>query len=155
MIKKKKGDVFANLEPNVAIPHVVNNYGFFDAGFARAVKKSYPGHRGSYIKVCETYTPDELLGKIRTANYPYLTGRVWIIDMFAQRGIRSSTNTHPLSYELLKVCLQKTAAFCEEQNLKVFAPKFGSGLAGGDWNKIERLIEEYFTNLDVTIFEYD
>ena len=73
--------------------------------------------------------------------------------MMAQEGTISATNPHPLKYDALAQCLWKVANELELKNKRIIAPKLGAGLAGGDWNKIESLIDGKFCDREITIFE--
>jgi hypothetical protein len=67
-------------------------------------------------------------------------------NMIGQHGIRSVGKQPPIRYSALDQCLQKVNDFCLERDLHVFMPQFGSGLAGGEWGKVEELI-----NLRLTV----
>lgn len=40
------------------------------------------------------------------------------------------------------------------KNKTIGMPKIGAGLAGGDWNKIEKIIKKEMTNCNVIIVNY-
>jgi hypothetical protein len=40
------------------------------------------------------------------------------------------------------------------ENIEIHAPKFGSGLAGGNWNFISDLIEDIWGKYNVFIYNY-
>jgi hypothetical protein len=42
--------------------------------------------------------------------------------------------------------------FDKENTVQIHAPKFGSGLAGGNWNFIEELIKDIWLNIPVMIY---
>jgi O-acetyl-ADP-ribose deacetylase (regulator of RNase III) len=42
--------------------------------------------------------------------------------------------------------------YTDHMRLSIGLPKMGAGIAGGDWNVIEQIIEEELTNVDVTIY---
>jgi hypothetical protein len=48
--------------------------------------------------------------------------------------------------------LKKVNVLALEFNATIHAPRFGSGLAGGDWNVIEQIINDEIT-VDVTIYD--
>ena len=45
----------------------------------------------------------------------------------------------------------------EAEKVSIHAPKFGAGLAGGDWKQIEGFVQRCLVDkgLDVTIYEFD
>jgi O-acetyl-ADP-ribose deacetylase (regulator of RNase III) len=61
-------------------------------------------------------------------------------------------DAHPLSYEALTLCMKKiNMVFCEKH---IGMPKIGSGLAGGDWDRIEHIIGVELRDCQVTIVNY-
>ena len=58
----------------------------------------------------------------------------------------------PIDYESLTLCLRKMNH--NFKNLKIGLPKIGSGLAGGEWEKIEKIIQEELKDCDVTVVNY-
>jgi hypothetical protein len=52
--------------------------------------------------------------------------------------------------------LVKVGEFADSLGKPIVAPMFGSGLAGGDWQKIETLIETHIPeHVPVTIYDYE
>jgi O-acetyl-ADP-ribose deacetylase (regulator of RNase III) len=58
----------------------------------------------------------------------------------------------PLDYHALKLCFTKLNHIFS--GMKIGLPKIGAGLAKGDWNLIQKMIKESFTNCDVTVVIY-
>jgi hypothetical protein len=42
-----------------------------------------------------------------------------------------------------------------EQIIEIHCPKFGSGLAGGQWSFIHQLIIDIWKNIPVYVYDYD
>lgn len=134
---------------NVLIPHVVNDVGAFGAGFVLPLGKKYPAAKDAYLtwgdraKACEGDDPrgvspfsqgntEALCVAEKTETSP----AIFVAHMCAQ----TLGGPRPLNYSHLVTCMQEVArsfGACE-----IHAPMFGSGLAGGDWNFIEDLIED-------------
>jgi len=76
--------------------------------------------------------------------------------MFAQDGIYSTHNKKPIRYDSLKDCMLKIAYYIsdlqEKSKVVISAPMFGSGLAGGDWQIIEKMIKEIWSSIDVIVY---
>jgi O-acetyl-ADP-ribose deacetylase (regulator of RNase III) len=148
------------------IPHIISDLGVCGAGVAKAIVKKWPNVLVDIVAakkdknwglglVVKTYEPD-----------------VVILSMIAQEGLRSRTNPSPIKYAALKKCMNEVfLAHCslvclEKAHMRNFlsldvshsihCPKFGSGLAGGDWDFIEKLIQEIWVDngIDVTVYEY-
>lgn len=56
---------------------------------------------------------------------------------------------------MLRLCLRKVARFALKNRLSIQMPKIGSGLAGGDWREIEKIINEelIYYKIKCTVFE--
>lgn len=143
----------------VIIPHVCNNVNAFGAGFAGAISSVYPivkhnfhllgtKARLGYTQFIDTYINKQTNNKIIVAN------------MIAQNGIINSKNPRPLNYYALCVCMNSinkhiNDLYANDPSLKIeiHCPKFGSGLAGGNWKFIEDLISDIWSGHDVFIYQ--
>jgi len=57
-----------------------------------------------------------------------------------------------LDYDALRMCMRKINH--EFPGRKIGLPKIGCGLAGGDWNIVQGIIEDELHDCDVTIVNY-
>lgn len=158
MIKYKQGDLFDHVEEfsgYTIIPHIVNNLGIWGSGFVIPLGKKFPSSKKMYLKHWESFK----LGQTLLVK----CGDVYVAHMFAQEGIsslstgpQSSVNSKPIRYVALVNCLQEIRNVVDSSKVpcRIVAPKFGSLRSGGDWTVIEALIEEIWTDLDVTIIEF-
>lgn len=65
-----------------------------------------------------------------------------------------------LSYDAVRACFAEVNTLCQETvdfglRPTMCIPKIGSGLARGDWDKIEAIINEVTPNIDITVVEFD
>jgi hypothetical protein len=143
---------------SVIIPHVCNNTNLFSAGFAAQIAERFPSVKENF----------HLLGKkaslgnvqhILVAHNKAYGHKLYISNMIAQNGIRSPKNLRPINYGSLSRCMEDVKNFASQlvkqddiTKVQIHAPKFGSGLAGGDWNFIENLIEDIWTPMEVYIY---
>jgi O-acetyl-ADP-ribose deacetylase (regulator of RNase III) len=145
----------------VIIPHIGNNVGVMNAGVAKAIVNKWPQVLNDY-KWQYKKSGGLILGtNIRTWIYDQKDLALVIITMIAQDSVRSETNKMPLKYISLIKCM---CGVLEDYNRwkgsgsesSICCPKFGSGLAGGNWEFIETLIEEIWIDngIDVTVYEY-
>jgi hypothetical protein len=82
--------------------------------------------------------------------------------MIAQNGIKNPRNPRPLNYLALTKAMNNLSQYIhmntgfinKTENIEIHAPKFGSGLAGGNWNFISDLIEDIWGKFFVTIYNY-
>lgn len=154
MINYKKGNCLQDSDEKRIILHIVNNKGGFGKGFALSVGNKYPivsnrykdWYRGSILKSDTNFK----LGNIQSVK---ISSDLTIINMLCQNGYASKLgNGIPLSYHALKLCLEKVQ-FRNKDKIQIWMPKIGSGLAGGNWNTIEKMIESTLINTNVTVFE--
>lgn len=167
MVKYVEGDMFGPLSTDsfkgaTILPHVCNDKGGFGAGFVVPLSRAYPKVRHSYLGWEDNrnhiHGPDDnppfRLGETQFVN---VNDTLFVANMVAQTlgGVR------PLFYNHLARCMDAVANFVIERNdareyqSRIVAPMFGSNLAGGDWNIIEKLIEDCWIRrgiTDITIY---
>lgn len=141
------------------IAHVCNDEGGWGAGFVLALDKMSPHPKQSYKQLHETWTdwygltfiP---LGATQLVGIPESNGGVYVYNMIAQhRTIRNQPR--PLCYKSLEVALTKLAETAQQIGASVHMPRIGCGLAGGDWNVVESIINRTLTLRDVDVTVYD
>lgn len=157
-------DHYINAENNgcsIIIPHVCNNINVFGAGFASAITKHYPIVKENYHLLGNTFLKNNLghtqfieVSKNKTYGHKLI-----FANMISQNGIISSNNPRPLNYlalakSMVSVTNYISSNYNEDNKVQIHAPKFGCGLAGGNWNFIENLIEDIWKNFSITIYTY-
>jgi hypothetical protein len=155
------------LRPNeiALIPHVCNTLGGWGAGFVLALSKEFGDlPKEKYLKQIGLF-PNKMdrLGKVSFTKMK--EKRVIVANMIAQNGYMNKGNSRPLRYDALVQCMKLVAQQIEylndinnsEQYFTIHTCKFGSDLAGGNWEFIECLIEDIWINagIDVTIYEFE
>lgn len=164
MIKYKTGNLFElidDFEGITYIPHVVNNKGLWKSGFVRAIDRYCPEAKQDYLNYINAYGSDNLLGTnswSKIHDFSTYDSNTYIVHMFAQ----TFAEERALYYNHLSTCMDKIAeyAYIDKRDYgkesRVICPKFGSLRAGGDWNFIEKLIEDCWirNGIDVTVVEY-
>jgi hypothetical protein len=150
----QNGDVLASEVASgtiKVIPHIVNDIGGWGSGFVVAVSKKWSQPEAAYRKWYKTGECTQLGAVVPFAlgNTQFVRvadGNTVVANMVGQHEtIRSGYI--PIRYVSLMQSMLMVQAFCASVNRKGFqveihAPKFGAGLAGGDWQLIEKLIEE-------------
>jgi hypothetical protein len=147
-----------HLGATVIVPHVCNNINLFGAGFAAAVAAHYP-------EVKENF---HLLGnKAKLGHVQFVTTKtdkqyrrnLIIANMIAQnKTINKNTNPRPLNYEALVNCMVgvrnfvKNLSQTEHDKVEIHCPKFGCGLAGGEWSFVSSLITDIWSEIDVFVY---
>lgn len=136
MIEYKTGDLL-DVKRGV-IAHGCNCYGVMGAGVALAIKQKYPKAHSDYVKVCNRYydNPEDLLGEI---NFVRVSDDILIANCFTQLDFGGKKRN--LRYDALAQVFEKlNSADLEELNI----PKIGAGLAGGNWDLIESIINDVY-----------
>lgn len=64
-----------------------------------------------------------------------------------------SRTKKPLDYEALTLCMRKINKIFKGENIGL--PQIGSGLAGGDWNRIKKIIQKELIDCNVTVVIYN
>ena len=159
-IKYINGDVREpiGLDQNLII-HCCNDIGRMGSGVALALMKKWPVIRNQYItwynEDLDFKLGDIQIVKVSDSNDIFDT---FVANMIGQHGINVDKDGNPpVRYKAIRKCLKSVCKYCLKNNTSVHAPKFGSDLAGGDWNIIEKIIEEELTNkgVSVTVYEWE
>lgn len=134
MIKLIKGvNLFTTLQPGDVIIHGCNCFNTMGAGFAAELKKNYPE---AYMADCQTTKGDRnKLGDFTFCKIDDLT----IINAYTQFACFPRGKDH-FEYVAFHNFLDNYLGSVRNKRIKM--PKIGAGLAGGDWGRIERIINQ-------------
>jgi len=143
----------------VFVPHVCNNIDSFGAGFAAQVANHYPSVKDNYHMLGKTFLKNnfgysQIVKVYENKKYRH---ELFFVNMIAQNGTISHNNPRPLNYLALAKSMNNIAQIISSKNydrVEIHAPKFGSGLAGGNWNFISDLIEDIWNKFDVFIYNH-
>lgn len=127
------------------ICHICNTWGKWGAGFVLALsnKWNYPE---DYYRARQTYP----LGEVDILS---VEDKILVANMIAQQGVRTNSDgIPPIRYGALAAALRKVNKVAEQMNASLHMPRIGSGLAGGDWKTIEKIIETIVT-VPVTVYD--
>lgn len=149
----------SNNPTTIFIPHVCNNINLFGAGFAKYIGDKFPIVKENFHLLGNK----AILGHtqyISVANNNLTKTKIFVCNMIAQNNTISSKNYRPINYGSLVFCMndiRKKIVSLSQNNIddtkyEIHAPKFGSGLAGGNWNFIENLIQDIWTDLPVYVY---
>ena len=172
----QEGDLFKGTDGDetIFIAHVCNDQGAWGAGFVLPLAKAYPGSRQGYLAWAgkaatefpneAVFTPHFELGQVQLVKVQEEGPTIYVANMLAQ----TLGGSRPVFYNHLARCMDtvawavqgKTVAgtsnplFAHEPEGRIICPLFGSGLAGGDWNFVEELIQDCWVRqgIDVTAF---
>lgn len=153
-----KEDIFLSLSKlldsnihstTIIVPHVCNNIDVFGGGFTAGIVQHYPIVRDNYHMLGPSFLQKNLgytqfiLARENKKN----NNQIIFANMIAQNGTISPRNKRPLNYLALCRSMLSVSKYIKEtinrdQSVQIHAPKFGSGLAGGNWNFISDLISD-------------
>ncbi len=138
---------------NKIIIHVCNDVGAWGKGFVLALSKvsSAPERcfRGWYL---EREHNDFALGAVQFVS---ISPDILVANMIGQHGIRAFRSVPPVRYDAVETALKTVGKKALAENASIHLPRIGCGLAGGEWRKIEPLIEQQICALGVPVFVYD
>jgi hypothetical protein len=160
-----KGDVtkprYTDDNEVAVITHCCNDLGVMGAGVAVALKQAFSGVELFYLK------SGHRLGTNSWVNPNTELNNVVVVNMVGQEGVRTDDNPIPVKYSALVKCMESVRDDIfgtfhmrpeyEGKTAVIHTPKFGSDLAGGNWDFILELIREIWTEhgIDVVIYEFE
>jgi len=135
---------------NVIIPHITNNIGAWGAGFVIALSKRWKEPEAMYRELYKSYA-------LGSTMFVQVEKNITVANMTAQNDIISNTSRDnpPIDYVALEKTLKTVYNKAKLMNASVHMPKIGSGLAGGDWSLIEKIIDEIFADVDVYVYIFN
>lgn len=149
----------------VFVPHICNNIDLFGAGFAAAVANKFPEAKANYHMLGKHFLKSNLghsqIVKVREdKKYRH---SLYIVNMVAQNGLKSPSNPRPLNYAALVKSMMQVSHFISNntgflnktENIEIHCPKFGSGLAGGNWSFISDLIDDIWGKYTVYVYNHN
>lgn len=146
LIKIVEGDIL-NAKEDI-IGHQVNCVGVMGAGLAKQIRNKYPKAYDEYLRLVKRHDDkNELLGIVQEVE---AQGRR-IVNLFCQLNV--GTHKQQTSYIAIDKALRRVAKRTKELSLSVALPYgIGCGLAGGDWNTVYEIIEDAFSDYEVTLY---
>jgi hypothetical protein len=150
---------------NRLIIHCCNDIGGWGAGFVLALNKRDIEPESVYRawhKICKEYRIDGKekstgkfeLGEVQFSEFAEPT--LFVANMIGQHKTgKDEDGNPPIRYCAIRKALRKVRRYARKHNMTVHAPRFGSDLAGGDWNVIEKIIEEELTTRGISVTVYD
>ena len=135
------------------IAHGANCFCVMGGGIARQIHKEIPE---AYAADCQTVKGDiNKLGNYTSAEITTDTNvvGVLILNCYTQYGFTGyDKNSPPVDYEAIALCMRKINHNFKGKHIGL--PLIGSGLAGGDWDRIEDIIYRELVDMDVTIVKF-
>lgn len=176
MIKYLVGDAtkLEGRRGNVILAQGCNDEAKWGSGFVLAVSKKWPMAERAYRTWPKSH-PDKpihreadggcfSLGSVQFVAVESPIGKpgqesyqrpfLFVANMITQRGIKAINGSPPVRYYAIAKALTIVAAQARLFNASVHMPKVGCGLAGGDWNVVEYIVEQVLEGIDVFVYEF-
>jgi O-acetyl-ADP-ribose deacetylase (regulator of RNase III) len=128
------------------ITHGCNCFCNMGSGIAPQIKKKYPP---AWEADKATIPGDK--SKLGTLSYAIMEDGFIVVNSYTQYGCNKQDIN--IDYEALRNCMKQIKL--KFSGKKIGLPKIGAGLARGDWNIIEKIIEEELSDEDVTVVLWD
>ena len=169
MYQEIEGDLIALAKQGKfdVITHGCNCLSNMGAGIAPQMAKAF----GVDKFEMETWGPDiEKLGCIDWQAFVLGENAIWSLEDFKNNRdepelivVNSYTQfrygknhtdgvSKPLDYEALTLCMRKINGVFKGKHIGL--PKIGAGLAGGDWNRIKKIIQTELKDMKVSVVIY-
>lgn len=142
-----EGDLVKTAPNYDLIVHGCNCQCVMGGGIAKQIKKAYPE---AYL--VDTMTKKGDKSKLGTISV-YDGEDVKIINAYTQFDYKWDEDNPPVDYDAIRSCMKLIKE--RYSGKKIGLPKIGCGLAGGDWDKVEAIIEEELEGENVIIVEYN
>lgn len=144
MINYIQGSLFDT--QNDIIAHGVNCQGVMGSGVAYGIRQSYPK---AYTEYLEKFDQDGWkLGQVQFVQT--VSGKT-IANCATQYDYLPRNQCHA-DYAAIALAMTRVKEYAKNAGLSIAIPKIGAGLAGGDWEKVEAILKDVFTDYDITIY---
>ena len=144
------------------IVHVNNNLGGWGKGFVLALSKKWDAPERCYREWARTGRWEDGdhgsalfgLGQIQAVR---VSDDITVCNMVAQDGYYPKTRPPYVRYDALRECLASVARVANGtmESPSVHMPRIGCGLAGGEWSKVEPIIQSTLVAAGLLVFVYD
>lgn len=125
--------------------HQVNLYGVMGAGIAAEIREKFSDVNKAYEEYCKNANNnnEEILGQVLIVQKSKNSNQ-YIANCFCQN--EYSTDGCLTNYEKMEECFESIKKWMGKNGKTEvgFPYKFGCGIAGGDWEIVEAIIENVF-----------
>lgn len=165
MIRYREGDLIKLAKEGHfdVITHGCNCFCTMGAGIAPQMAKAfgcdnfpleYQKYRGDINKLgCIDY--DTILLPKTTKSLVHITQDLYVVNSYTQYRYgrnHADGDSIPVDYDAIRLCMRKINHIFKGKTIGL--PMIGAGLAGGDWNRIEKIIDEELNEMDVWVVKY-
>ena len=133
------------------IAHPVNTVRAWGSVLALAISNTHGGqHQDQYVDWMRTIRP-----QLGATLFTRADNEIIIAHMLVHNGLQSPNNENPLVYAALVKCLNDVFGKATALKATVHTTRIGHGRGGGDWRRIEELMERTAKDHILTIYDRD
>jgi O-acetyl-ADP-ribose deacetylase (regulator of RNase III) len=131
------------------ILHVCNDVGAWGAGFVMALSRRWKAPQQFYLE-------SPFSKRLSVIQPVKVESDINVINMIAQHGFPSPQQPCALDYRALHECLRHIVfAYEGMENVSIHMPRIGCGIAGGDWSRVELIVQETLSKAGFPVTVYD
>lgn len=135
------------------IVHICNDIGGWGMGFVLALSRRWPAPEQRYRAWHRLGdTAPFALGQVQ---FVPVGDTLWVANLIGQHDIRRANGVPPIRYDAVRQGLAQVAAFAQLHGATIHMPRIGSGLAGGDWTEISRIVANELIDTGIPVTVYD
>lgn len=157
MISYLRGDATRPQAPGPKlIAHICNDQGRWGKGFVLALSARWPEPERDYKAWAKPGLWQEEpfgLGAAQLVEIPHTD--IAVVNMVAQHGLRAKNGVPPIRYGALETSLHKLQMMARLRGASIHMPRIGCGLAGGEWSRVEQLINKLLGDFSVTVYDFE
>lgn len=149
------GDLVEEIHPFLDTPNILvhgtNCLGYMNSGIAKQIRDTYPG-------VFDVYKDQQkhvglVLGEISVFNQ----GTLYVVNANTQQYCRGYVHPYGtmeqydkvfVDYDAVRECFEYVRGLAKKHGAVVHYPKIGAGLANGDWDIIQEIINDVLHDVD-------
>merc|ERR1711920_278007 len=136
------------------IAQICNDSGRWGKGFVMAITDTWGKHPGKlYRRWHKNGAEAEFgLGRVQLIK---LTETLALANIIGQSGIKTGSKGSPVRYEAIQLGLDAVCLYAVSVGASIHMPRIGSGLAGGEWPRIEMIVSSMTRQHGVDIYVYE
>jgi O-acetyl-ADP-ribose deacetylase (regulator of RNase III) len=135
------------------VVHICNDMGGWGAGFVLALSRRWEEPERAYRTWHSfKHLNDFALGAVQLVR---VAPETIVANLIGQHDIRTREGVPPVRYDAVCSGLLRVRDVALKMGASVHMPRIGCGLAGGDWNRIEPLIQQTLCAADIPVTVYD
>lgn len=137
------------------IAHGVNCQNKMGSGVAKALYTKIPAVKSEYHDYCRYDNPEDLLGKVNIVPDYLSKFDITVFNMFTQFNYGYDGKKY-VNYGAVANCFRQLCDIKWVKGKTIAIPKIGCGLAGGNWEFMEQLINDTVGDkLEIWVYELE